>query len=271
MEKINRNAIAQACRGLLKPLASYLLKCGMTWREFAEVSKSVFVQIASDEYGLQGRKTNISRVSILTGISRKEVKRQRDLLAGEQPLLPSKTTDATRVLSGWHQDPDFTDSDGDPRRLPFERGDYSFMELCRRYGGDIPASAMLKELKRVGAVVETETGVKAARRYYMPAQFDAQWILNAGSVFADLGANINHNLTATEDDPSWFLGRAANDSIEVKNVSAFRDYLEQQGQAFLERVDAWLTENESRTPREEDAEQRVRLGVGLFLIKREED
>ena len=80
---------------------------GMTWKEYSALSKSVFVETATEEYGIKGRPTNISRVSILTGIDRKEVKRQRDLLQSDMPVLKRKTTDATRVLSGWHQDADF--------------------------------------------------------------------------------------------------------------------------------------------------------------------
>ena len=53
------------------------MKCGMTWKEFSAISKSVFVETATDEYGIRGRPTNISRVSVLTGISRKEIKRRR--------------------------------------------------------------------------------------------------------------------------------------------------------------------------------------------------
>jgi hypothetical protein len=73
-----KSTLRLACGALLRPIASVVLKCGMTWREFSELSKSVFVSVATDEFGIRGRPTNISRVSILTGISRKEVKRQSE-------------------------------------------------------------------------------------------------------------------------------------------------------------------------------------------------
>jgi len=95
-----KSLIHSACRQIVRPLASMLLRCGMTWKEFSDLSKSLFVQAATEEYGIKGRPTNISRVSILTGISRKEVKRQRELLEDDEPIVKRKTTDATRVLSG---------------------------------------------------------------------------------------------------------------------------------------------------------------------------
>lgn len=235
----------------------------MTWREFASISKTTFVEVASEEYGIKKRQTNISRVSILTGISRKEVRRQRELLDSEPEInLPNKTTDATRLLSGWHQDEVFLDNNKKPLALPLH-GEASFTELCHRYGGNVPVTAMLKELKRVNAVAENGTDkLTVLRRYYMPVSFDAEWILNAGSVFADLGININYNLQNDAENPSRFLGRATNHSIPVKALPDFRDFLEQQGQEFLEQIDSWLTQHGS------DIESNtIRVGAGLFQIQ----
>lgn len=248
------------------------MKCGMTYREFADISKSAFVEVASEEYGIKGRPTNVSRVSLLTGISRKEVKRQRELLDREDSVPPGKTTDATRVLSGWHQDPDFLDEQARPRDIPVDGEGATFAELCSRYAGDIAVQTMLKELKRVGAVEETGTGrLKAIRRYYMPTQFDPQWIMNAGSVFEDLGVNINHNLVADEDNPSRFLGRATDNSIDASAIPEFREFVEEHGQSFLELVDDWLTRHRASADDGGTGKdsRRVRLGLGMFLIQGE--
>ncbi len=243
------------------------MKCGMTWREFADISKSVFVEVAGDEYGIKGRQTNLSRIAILTGIDRKEVRRQRGLLATAAPPPAEKTTDATRILSGWHQDREFSTKDGQPRSLLADGEGQSFAELCRRYAGDISPVTLLKELKRVGAVTETKTGELVARsRYYMPTPFDPQWLLNAGSTFADLGDNMNYNLSAQPGTPTRFLGRAADESIDASAIPEFRAFIEEHGQPFLEMVDDWLTEH-----RQEDADpaRQVRLGLGMFLIQDE--
>ena len=73
MSNDTKSLLQSVCRQILRPLASMLLKCGMTWKEFSDISKSVFVEAATEEFGIDGRPTNVSRVSILTGISRKEV------------------------------------------------------------------------------------------------------------------------------------------------------------------------------------------------------
>lgn len=278
MTDTTRNAALAACRTLLGPVASLLLKCGLTWREFAEISKTVFVAVASQEYGLKGRPTNASRVAILTGIDRKEVARQRALLDAEAPTPPGKTTDATRVLSGWHQDPAFLDADGRPRVLADTGPGPTFEDLCRAHGGDIPPSALRKELLRVGAVAEEAGGLRAIRRFYMPVRFDAQWLANAGGTLRDLGASISHNLSVEAPDPTRFVGRATNTRIDPAALPEFRAFLEAEGQAFLERVDAWLTAHEQPVPDPRspgdgpvatDAGRPLRLGAGLFAIQGE--
>jgi hypothetical protein len=271
---LDRRAVVQTCRVLLRPIASLLLKCGMTWREFAEVSKSVFVAVASQDFGLNGRPTNVSRVSILTGVSRKEIARVRSLLEQESDPLPNKTTDATRLLSGWHQDPEFLTPAGEPCVLPSEGEGASFATLWRRYGGDVPVTSMRKELERAGAITILPDGtLRAERRYFMPRRFDPQWILNAGSMLRDLGSGIAHNLdVGTEPIPPGsslssrrFLGRATSDGVDPAALPEFEAFVEQNGQEFLERVDKWLTEHEAR-PAPGAARKRMRLGLGVFLI-----
>ena len=88
-----------ASRRLLEPVVRLLLRSGITWKEFAEVAKTAFVQVATDEYGIRGRPTNLARVAILTGINRREVARQRQLTESDQPAQPVFMNAAQRLLS----------------------------------------------------------------------------------------------------------------------------------------------------------------------------
>ena len=72
--------VIRSCRYLLLPVVRFLLRNGVTWDEFGELSKGAFVKVARDDYGIEGRPTNNSRVAMLTGLSRREVARVRDQL-----------------------------------------------------------------------------------------------------------------------------------------------------------------------------------------------
>ena len=177
-----KKAVTRAFRLLFRPIAQILLHAGVTWREAAEHGKATFVDVATREFGIRGRPTNVSRVAMLTGFTRREVRRLRDLLEAEGEASFEKMNTASRLLTAWWQDPDYLDGDGSPRTLPKEGPAPSFEALCKLYVGDVPPSTVLKELVHVGSVAETGEGeVEALSRIYMPVLMDPAQMLPAGS------------------------------------------------------------------------------------------
>lgn len=262
----SKNFLQSACRAVLRPLASMLLKCGMTWKEFSDISKSVFVEAASADYGIDGRPTNVSRVSILTGISRKEVKRQRDILKSAEFPVTRKTNDATRVLSGWHQDSNFLDKKQNPLTLSENGSGPTFAELCTQYGGDVPPTTMLKELLKTGSVQKLKNGdLRVLKRYYQPAMRDDENLLFAIDRIRDVISTMNNNVFVEDGGALRFGGYADNESIPVASIPAFHKYMDSRGQAFLEEIDDWLTANAVSSS---DSKQLARVGVSLFTTQR---
>lgn len=265
MDKTINSTLRSSCRALLRPIASVVLKCGMTWREFADLSKSVFVSVASDEFGIRGRPTNVSRVSILTGISRKEVKRQRELMAQPSPPASPKTTDATRLLSGWHQDPDYVGSDGNPLALEPNGEKPSFNSLFETYGGDTPLQTLLRELLKAGSVEKNKVGrYVARRRYHMPVEMDAGSIRFFGTNLFDHANTLSNNVTG-EARQRRLEGFAVDDRIHPDAIDEFRRYLDERGQQFLEEVDDWLSQH--RLDSDDSETTPVRLGLGVYAIE----
>lgn len=260
-----KSTLRSSCRALLRPIASVILKCGMTWREFSELSKSVFVSVATDEFGIRGRPTNISRVSILTGISRKEVKRQRELLAEPASSVSPKTTDATRLLSGWHQDPDYIGSDGSPLALMPEGDVPSFQSLFESYGGDTPEQTLFRELLKAGSIEKDDHGrYIARRRYHMPVEMDEGGIRFFGTNLFDHANTLCNNVTGNSK-VRRLEGFAVDDQIHPEAVDEFKTYLDERGQQFLEEIDDWLSKH--RLDPDESAIIPVRLGLGVYAIE----
>jgi hypothetical protein len=266
MEKINDRPVLNACRLWLRPIARWLLRAGITWKEFADLSRGVFVSVATEEFGIRGRPTNVSRVALLTGLARREVSRLRnsaDAVPARQAEEP--LNHASRVLSGWHLDADFLDQNGSPLELPARGPSPSFEVLLKRYAGDIPATALIKELVRSGSVKRLGGGsYRALRRFYMPRATDDQAVERAGSVLADLVDTVEYNLSRTARQPSRFEGRAQSLHVDPRSLPAFRAFLEREGQGFLERVDDWLSSHEM--PPTSSSAASIRLGVGVYAI-----
>jgi len=266
MDQELKRPILTACRTWLRPVARWLLRSGVTWKEFSELSRNVFVATATEEFGLRGRPTNVSRVALLTGLARREVRRERLVAETRAPKAEEALNHASRVLSGWHLDADFLDDSGRPRLLSAGGEGATFRALLRRYAGDIPTTALVKELLKSRSIERLDDGrYRVLRRYYMPRPMDGRSVERAGSVLADLVATVEHNLSRKVDEPSRFEGRAQNRHIDPRHLPAFRAFLEREGQGLLERVDDWLTAHERAAAAAADVPP-IRLGVGVYAI-----
>src|SRR5689334_11168317 len=129
MANATHDEVIAATRLWLRPVIHILLRSGITSREFAELSRMTYVEVATRHFGRRGRPTNVSRTAALTGLTRRDVRKQRELLeagpAGPAPYV----TKASLVLSAWHQLPEYRTSSGRPLVLPFDGAPRSFVAL----------------------------------------------------------------------------------------------------------------------------------------------
>jgi hypothetical protein len=246
-----------------------LIRCGITWREFAEIAKTAYVEVATSQFGKRGRPTNVSRTAVLTGLARREVRKQRERLeAGPEPLT-GYVTKVSRVLSAWHLDPQFLDATGKPALLPLDGEGATFAALLRRCGaGDVRPSTLLKELQNTGAIRKTDDGrLEALQRAYLPHTIDEETIRLWGTGLTDLAATYVHNLTRNPKTAARFERAAVNDRIPATALPEFRQFLNQEGQAFLERLDAWLTAHEAQEGEGVSGEATIRLGARVYHLQ----
>lgn len=259
--------ILNVCESILRPLASILLRCGMTWREFAELSKVTFVNVATNEFGKRGRPTSISRVCILTGIHRKEVKRLRDQIEDQEIVLTKKSSDATRMLNGWHRDEFFLDDRGKPRILSLDGPSPSFAELFARYGGDTPQQTMLRELKDSEAIkVSADGEVEVRSRYFMPQALSQRNIEIFGNHLSQHAETLRHNtIQPHEKNPPRFERAAMEFSVDPKYAGAFHEFIESRSQQLLEDVDDWLLQHQLDQQNAKEVDP-ITLGLGIYAI-----
>lgn len=166
---IQRNAILETCYRFCLPLARLMLGLGVSHRELAEVLKRAYVEAASRDFGSRGKYTNTSRVAVMTGLTRKEVRRLKETLALPSPFEPLKSGPAQSVIDGWLSDTDMIDPSGKPRPLSLGGESAGFAKLVRRHGGDLPPGAVAAELRRTGVVRPNDSGeLTLTGKHYPP-------------------------------------------------------------------------------------------------------
>lgn len=256
---------------VLRALFRVLLRQSMSYSAFDELARRAYVDVAMKEFAIDGKKSTISRASILSGLTRKEVRRLLALPANEPAERGGERYNrAARVLTGWVRDPDFLDAAGEPRILPID-GRKGFAELVRRHSGDMPARAVLDELHRVGAVQWLDDQhVQLHARAYVPAgsAFDKLHIL--GHDVAALIGTIDHNIQYGTGD-ARFQRKVMYDAIPRSDLPAFRKLSAKQAQSLLERMDRWLqVRDRVDAARDEDTSAttpRRRVGLGIYYFE----
>jgi len=259
--------VIQSCRYLLLPVIRFLLRQGVVWSEFSDLSKDAYVTAARQEYGIQGRPTNNSRVSMLTGLSRREVARVRDrLLDGDEQAASLQGNRISRVLTGWHVDNEFINDHGQPKDLPVTGPTGSLSSLLKRYAGDLPHGAIRKEMQQRGLIKELKGGhVRVLKRDYVFSSLDPEIIRQMGVTLHDHAATLEHNLNEERLAPPRFEAIADNAMLSPKAFQNFQNLVETQGLSFLEEIDVWLSGNEIDDTKNTTA-RTVRMGVGVYLI-----
>lgn len=267
MQDNSKNIALFALLKALRPIARFLMKSGIGYREFAEVSKSAFVDVATSDYGLRGRPTNISRVAVMTGLTRKEVKRLRDkILAGNQVDM-ARVIPPAEILSRWHSDTDYLDSSGRPLTLVFDGEKPSFAELVKKYGGDIPPGAMRTELVRVGAVTTDESGrLTVQMKGFLPIEREDQLQRALGLAMYGLGLTINHNLDSVPDD-KWVERLAFSTRIRRGDNARVRRISQDRASEFVESVNDLFSAYETIYSDDEPEQNSTTVGVGVYYFE----
>jgi hypothetical protein len=268
MEGDTNKTLYEAFKTLFRPLARILIRNGIAFGTLSDWAKKVYVDVAFEEFGEPGKKQTISRVSALTGIFRKEVKRLYELDEEADEGSAQRYNRAIRVISGWVNDARFQEGVGKPRDLPVEGEQGSFTALVKEYSGDIPTKAMLSVLRAAGTVTETEDGlIRLEKRAFIPGDDQQDKIHILGTDVSELIETIDHNLTAESDDLRY-QRKVSNTAVHEDALPVFRNLSAQKSQELLEELDAWLSRNEIHS-KDKDFDDKARyVSLGIYYYDR---
>ena len=174
--------------------------------------KELYVEACSDRFQLGGKRLTDSRVSLLTGLQRKDVKTLRARL--EEPSPDNAAAGAgplPRVLARWMSGLPYSDGIGAPRPLPRMGDAPSFEALVAEISRDIHARTVLDELKRQGLADHDRTAdtVTLTAQAYLPNRNDDALVGYFGANLGDHAEAAAENLAAAPE-PGPFFERATH-------------------------------------------------------------
>jgi len=220
------------------------------------------------EFTISGRKQSTSRVSVLTGLSRKEVKRLTGIPRPDDTERDEKYNRAARVISAWRREREFLDADGNPSALSITGPWATFSEIVRRYSGDIPVRAILDELLRIGAVELLDNGkISLLAKAYIPEINEADKLHILGTDVAHLITTIDHNIRSDSATNTRLQRKVAYDNLPDEALPAFRKLSTKRAQNLLENLDKWLAQHDRDVNPAVQGTGRNYAGLGIYYFE----
>jgi hypothetical protein len=277
MERRSSHLLATTQRTLW-PLVKLLLHRGIGYPGLSEALKAVFVGVAESEFPLESKRETDSRISLLTGIHRRDVKRLRDAMrerraaAAGATALRSDTPGSTeaslsaRVAAVWTGLPGYLDERGAPLPLPRlarRGGERSFESLVQSVNKDTRPRALLDEWLRRGAVtIDEQDRVHLNLEMFMATRALDESAFRYGQNIHDHVAAIVHNLTG--EQPPLLEDAVSHTELTEAAAAELAELAYREGLRALQTINRRALELKARDAGNPMARTRINFGLYFF-------
>ncbi len=256
---IDRSAVVSTVRRFLRPMVRLMTRQGINARDFIEIVKMVYAEVALREGGDQGQAATLSRAARITGLTRREITRLHGVL--EKVPLDTEVlrAPAERVLEAWHSDQRFVARDGHP--LPLDRTG-SFAELINAHRGVLSASTLIAELEAHRLIRITGDDVTVQCRYVPWDSVGSSVAERLGYLVEAIGTRMSSKPATDSMDGGLLEGCYVSEQRVTVSADEVGKYMDRQAAELLERLDEGACgQIESDVP----AGSRLRIGIYAML------
>lgn len=257
------DAFLRVLRGLLRPLVRTMIARGLTAPVIYSLLKRVFVEVAEDSFRLDDKPLTDSRIAMLTGVHRKDIRTIRSETDDGAARTRRKTALLATVIGQWMSAPAFTEN-GAPRLLARQPGDGpDFETLVRSVNRDVRPRTVLDELQNAGLVTDTDAGL---------LQLQADAVVGTTATAdkeAFFAANVgDHLAAATEnllsDTPPFFERAVFYNQLPPEAIDRIEADARAQAQRLLEDLNRTSSDLHRAAQDEDGPRQRYRLGIYFY-------
>lgn len=240
---------------MLRPLVRLCLRSGFGIQEFIESAKIAFVAVAQQQLTRGSKKPNTSRISVATGLHRRDV--DRILSRGAEPVEPVNLL--SRVLNTWESDKQYRTTAGKTRVLTFEGDENEFYKLVRSVTSDVHPSSILDQMQTVGLVEKTSHGLRLVVGAHDVRKDLARGYHILTQDLEDLSSAVEFNLLEEPDVPQLHA-RTEFDNIFEDSLPEIQGWLLKEGSLMHQRARALLSEHDA------DLQAHLRKKAGCRVV-----
>jgi hypothetical protein len=266
----NSQIIGKILIRLLRPIAQLALSSGIQLPEIEQALKLALLDAVSHEIYKSGGTPNVSRLSIASGINRREVSK---LWKNHHPNV-NRLPILVRVIGLWQNSSKFINKNGTPRTLTYEGMKSEFFTLVASVSKDINPYTVLSELERAELVVKSKRGLKLTADAYQPTK-DLEASLNIlTNDQNDLLKAVGQNIFEREKIPNLHL-RTEYDNIPETDLPKIRRWLLKEGVLLHRKIRKFLSSYDrdfsKKRAKNSSSSSAARVALSSFSITEKEE
>ncbi len=263
-------ALLRATKRLLRPLVRMLMQSGITFPVLADLLRMLFVEVALTDLLTDEREQTDSRVNLLTGLQRREIRRQRQQ-ESDPDAIPPIVTLSSQMIARWLGTPSYLDTDGQPLPLPRvaspDAPGISFDALVESITTDFrPRTVLVDWLDQGLVTLDADERVRLNMAAFIPRPGSAEQIFYFGRNLHDHIAAAAANIVGA--GPAPFVDRCVHyDGLDPQAAAALEASARKAAQRILVEVNSVaLGLVEGKTPDAGiPATLRVNFGVYVYV------
>ncbi|MEL6464393.1 MAG: DUF6502 family protein [Pseudomonadota bacterium] len=257
------HAFLRVLRGLLRPLVRTMIARGMTAPVVYGLLKRVYVEVAEESFRLDDKPLTDSRIALLTGVHRKDIRTIKAEGDDETGQTRRKSALLATVVGQWMSAPAFL-ADGGPALLPRQsEAGPDFETLVRTVSRDVRPRTVLDELLNANLVSETEDG---------RLRLEADAIVGTGRTpdkEAFFAANVGDHLAAATENllaesPPFFERAVFYNQLPPDAVDEVEATARAKAQTLLEELNTQSSALHRDSKDADGPRQRYRLGIYFY-------
>lgn len=249
---------------VLAPLATWLLRSGVSYGALATALKPVFVEAARAELERAGTNPTHSALSVLSGVHRKDVRSLAEAAADGPGAVTVKGVPlASQVYTRWLSAKRYRGRGGLPRALPRTGAGVTFEALAREVSVDVHPRTVMDELLRLGLVEQDGDLLVPVSASFVPSRRRDELTALFAANAADHIAAAVHNLTL--DAPRYLEQSVFADGLGADSVAQLHALARETWQrAFEDMVKAARKRVAADESLPESDQQRMRFGIYFY-------
>ncbi len=247
---------------LLRPVVSFCVRHSIRLGDVLETLKAVYIEVSRDRLRQAGEDVSASRLSVMTGVHRKDVSR----LLSSDSISKARQSLAARIIGAWRNSKRFCNASGKPRVLSAEGKQSEFAQLVASVSADLNPYTVLFELERIGAVERSRGGLKLTSRLYVPKGDVVGGMSLLASDVDDLMLAVEENLIGerSAQTPNLHI-KTEYDNIPAHFAGRIREWCLREGSAFHQRARNFLSQfDRDLSPQGQKGGETIRVAVGAF-------